>query len=115
MLREYLCRSCVMATIVFSLFLLGCSTVNRVVNMPFRAFENVLGTSERLATDPNSFSRMFDRGVRASSRLAPQKGVFHQSLGTTFAAPISYHPSLGSKDDPLGSSRDWDMAIPLLP
>lgn len=93
----------------------GCSTVNRVVNMPFRAAENMLGSSERLVNDPNSFSRMLDRGVRSSSRMVPQASTFDGPLGSPLAAPISYQASFGSQDDTLGPTREWDMAVPLLP
>ncbi|HOE11173.1 MAG TPA: hypothetical protein PLQ35_04930 [bacterium] len=47
----------------------GCSTVNRVVNLPFKTANNVLNTTENIATNPNGLSRSINKGIDSASRL----------------------------------------------
>ncbi|MFH1741524.1 MAG: hypothetical protein ABIH23_21165 [bacterium] len=63
--RQWCMATCIGILILFS----GCATVNRVVNLPFRAANNVLNTSERTLTDPNALPRAFNKGLSSSSQL----------------------------------------------
>ncbi|HPA46274.1 MAG TPA: hypothetical protein PLG59_05175 [bacterium] len=61
--------SLTLAAIMLLVMLSGCSTVNRLVNLPFKAANNVLNTTEDIAASPNGLSRTLNKGVDSASRM----------------------------------------------
>jgi len=100
---------CATVLAVILLVLSGCSTVNRVVNMPFRAAENALSGTERLMTDPNVLPRTLDRGTK-SPYFSPRMGGFLSSKTRYSDTPVSYNDFA---DDLL--RPEPNLMIPLLP
>ena len=87
----------------------GCSTVNRIVNMPFRAAESALTGTERFMSDPNVLPRTLDRGMR-SPYVSPRTPGFQPVIFNHREAPISYNDFAKELIRP-----EPNLMIPILP